>query len=253
MEYKLRAMDFWYREWPGAMLVDRESVLLQPLLANTHGEYLLQVGGPSNLSLAAASPIENKIYVAPQYEALTEGPRIQCDLEALSIKPNSVNAIILAHQLAFAENPKHVLSEIFQAMAPNGLLIVLGFNPWSLWGVARHRRQKKGFPWQGTFWSSPQVKRWLRAIGYRVITQKTLCYCPPVHNRRQAERWRLLETMGPYCLPNLGGAYLIAAQKRVVATTMIMDRLWETGNAYKNRLKSRATAPVGNVSRMRRP
>lgn len=212
MEYRLNAMELWYQSAPGQLLVQQEQAVLEPIMRHTLGEQLVQIGGPSDMSLCAASLVQHKTYVGLERHSVS-GPRIQMNLSDLPLQPNSVDTLFMAHFLEVVEDPKHFLSQAFQVLRPGGQLLLLGFNPWSLWGIAQRRYSKQGFPWCGHFYSSAKVKRWLRAVGYSVVASKTVCFRPPTQDVRQAKRLLYMEAVGPLLLPYCGGAFLIIAHK----------------------------------------
>jgi hypothetical protein len=53
--------------------------------------------------------------------------------------------VILPHTLEFEADPYGVLREVDRVLAGEGKLLVLGFAPWSLWGL-RAGVTRRGFP-----------------------------------------------------------------------------------------------------------
>lgn len=225
MEFTAAAMDKWYREQPGSMLLEMEQAQLDGILTTIKGSHLLQIGGPSHLSLVESSPIKHKTLLNRQSFLIARALQIQADPMALPISPNSVDLVLVVHQLAFEAQPKVVLNEIYQALRPEGIVIILGFNPWSMWNLA-HLNKKNSFPWRGKFWSLWRINKYLRAVGFRVITYKTLGFRPPLTNRRLAKQILFMEFVGQICLPSFGAAYMVVAQKRVLAKIPIKEKLW---------------------------
>ena len=56
---------------------------------------------------------------------------------ALPFAANSVDLIIASHTLDTVADPHQVLRELHQVLQPEGHLIIVGFNPWSLLGIRR--------------------------------------------------------------------------------------------------------------------
>ena len=50
----------------------------------------------------------------------------------LPFLPDSVDMIILPHILEFMETPEELLHDIWTSLMPNGYLLVINFNPFSL-------------------------------------------------------------------------------------------------------------------------
>lgn len=225
MKYHLTTMDSWYHKMPGAMLLEIEREHLKGLLSHCFGEYLVQIGGPSDLSLTKASPINHRIYVIDQYDSLSSQSSIISKPSELPFLPNSIDVVVMAQMLEYVDDPKIVLRETYDMLAPNGIFILFGFNYWGLWSLCR-LKQRHGFPWGGKFHAVWQVKRWLQDLGFKVISDKTLCFRPPSTNPRRSKHLLFLEAVGQICLPALGGVYMIAAQKTVVAVTPIKEKWW---------------------------
>ncbi len=57
MDFRAQAEDLWYRQLPGSMMLAMECDHLSHLLSHIFGDYLVQIGGPSNSSLIKSSPI----------------------------------------------------------------------------------------------------------------------------------------------------------------------------------------------------
>jgi SAM-dependent methyltransferase len=183
----------------------------------------LQIGGPSDLSLVRSAHFLHKTYLSTEFVSSVHSARIQSSLAALPLLTGTVDAVVLAHLLEFADSPLQLLQEIHRVLSPEGQLFLLSFNPMSLWGLARIKRNKRGFPWSGNFYSNVKIKRWLQASGYSIVAHKTLCFRPPMHDTHQSRRWQFLETLGACCLPGLGAVNFIVAQKNEIAMTPLTN------------------------------
>ena len=225
MEYRLKAMDLWYRELPGSLLLEQEQQQIGSLLSHIYGNHLLQIGGPAHEDMAKVSPISHRVYLSSQ-ALFNRRPAIQADLLHLPLIPNSIDAVLLVHALEFVSDPRAVLAEIYQGLAANAQLLLLGFNPWSLWGVSRLSRGKKGYPWAGQFWSMSRIKSDLRAVGFNIIASKTFFFCGPSNDTDRLRQRLFLEALGQFCLPGCGGVYLIASQKKSLGVTPLKESWW---------------------------
>ena len=243
MEYRLRAMELWFQHLPGSMLIEIETNHLSKWLSSIAGEHLLQIGGPSNLQLVKHAHLAHKTYLSTQLVTSTHSAGIQSNLEELPIMPNSIDVVVLAHMLEFADSPLHLLQEIHHVLVPNGQVLIMAFNPYSQWGMSRFSRGKRGFPWSGHFYSHWKIKRWLRTIGYSIISSRTLCYRPTLHDARQCKRLHFMESLGQCCFPGLGAVTFIAAQKKEIAMTPIKAKWWER----KVKVGSRYAEPTTRV------
>lgn len=153
-------MELWFQHLPGSMLIDVETQQLSTWLSTITGDHLLQIGGPSDLQLVKSGHLAHKIYLSTQLITSSNASCIQSNVDELPIKPQSIDVVVLAHLLEFAHSPQHLLQEIHQTLTPNGQVLILAFNPISLWGISRLSRGKRGFPWSGQFYSQGKIKGW---------------------------------------------------------------------------------------------
>ena len=100
--------------------------------------------------------------------------------------------------------------------------MILGFNPWSWWGVRRLiQRRSELFPWCGRYRSMVRIKDWLTLLGFDVIGTSCYFYRPLLQRIPLMDRLRFMEPMGRRYWPALAGAYLIVAKKRQTTLTPI--------------------------------
>ncbi len=243
MEYQLKAMDMWFRTLPGALLVDLELKELDRLLPTIPGQVAVQIGGPGNLRLLQKSTMPSVYYCSDQPSWRGDGRRLQCCYKLLPFESDSINLIVLAHVLEFADNPKQLLEEIYRILAPGGQLIVFGFNRWSGWSLKRRRKKYIGYPWSGKFYSIWQMKRWLKQLDYGLISNKSFCFIPPLEKRPQSKWLNLCEVLGQVLIPKMGAVHLVYAQKKVAGTTPIAT-LW----AGQRKALHKVAVPYGNCS-----
>jgi SAM-dependent methyltransferase len=213
MEITLRQMDFWYRSALGAGLLEAEQAELDLCLPQYFGRHLLQIGGPSEVFLFEKSPISHKARLTPEYLSVFRGPTIQANLKQLPLLPESIDLVLMPHVLEFHTAPQDVIQQIYQALLPEGCVFILGFNPYSLWGIRRYLGQQKVLPWRGHFWSPARVRHWLEGAGFMIEEQRSLCFRPPLGSRALQKKTLVLEAMGRLFWPNCGGAYLIVGKK----------------------------------------
>lgn len=218
----------WYATPLGRTLAACEQSRLDESLGNLFGYHLLQVGTPQGGDLTAASRISHRMLLADRATDLpSQGDSEGCIglPEALPVAGDSIDLLLLPHVLAFADDPHQVLREAERVVIPEGHVAVLGFNPWSLWGLCRlvlgWRRQA---PWCGRFLSPWRVKDWLSLLGFDTVLLHHMYYRPPLRHPGLLERLSFLERWGRRGWPILGGGYLLVAKKRVATLTPIRPR-----------------------------
>jgi hypothetical protein len=208
-------LEHWYNSPTGQTVLNLERQHLIILLKQLSGTFILQLGGPEGFDLLTEIPIANKIYLRQQPTATLTNFTLQAKYDALPFIENSIDIIIMPHILEFAQQPQDVLREAYQAIIPEGYIIIIGFNPFSLFGMLK--------PKSGKFITMLRLKHWLHKTGFKPIDYKTLFFKP------------FLEGLGQMLLPSLGGVYIVMAQKQVITLTKIPKKAlkYRTQLAYE--------------------
>jgi SAM-dependent methyltransferase len=226
----------WYQSPLGQALLHAEKIGLDQVLPLIFGYYLLQMNGPSNPDFLNSCLIHTHITASPNIPNNPSDNFINCNFNELPFLPNSLDAVIIFHLLEFSDNPKTILNEVYNALIPGGTLIVFGFNPRSLWGLARKLNKNKSAPWNAKFISTWHLRRLLGDTGFNVGDYKTFYFRPPINNSNWAQRWLFLETLGQIFLPYCGGSYMYVAKKTYVGTHLIRPELYKTKLATNDNL-----------------
>jgi len=208
-------LESWYSRDNGQYLMEAARAATQDLLDTSFGYHSLQLGLSGRRPLSQSSPINHQVYCADKLRA---GAGLVSDSDALPLESDSVDTIIAHHCLEFAENPHQVLREIQRVLTPQGQLLIIGFNPFSLLGCNTHIRGRLRDP----LWSRHQpvserrLRDWLNLLGCEVLDVFRLYALPPVGG----ERLRHLISRGDAWAARhglvLGGVYVLHASKQVV-------------------------------------
>ena len=119
------------------------------------------------------------------------------------------------------------MREVERVLIAEGHVVILGFNPWSLWNIFRiFLFWKKQAPWTANFLASSRVMDWLALLGFDVIQRHGYFYKPPLQKQNWFNKMGLLEKMGQRFWPNLGAGYVLVARKRVETLTPIRPK-WQ--------------------------
>lgn len=216
----------WYAKLPGSIVAQLETEFLQRFLQDKQGKFLLQIGGVS-LPHEATKRFQQRLCVLPTQENEWNCQQICAELDELPFAEKSIDAVILSHWLEYYSNPKTVLKEIYNVLAPGGQLFLFGFNPLSLWTLVKRRRRVQGFPWDGRFWSAAEVASWLRAVGFQIVSSKSICFRPPSQSESVCSRLFFLEALGSMIFINFGAVFVIVAQKRILQLTPQTEHWWQ--------------------------
>jgi SAM-dependent methyltransferase len=216
----ITALNEWYQKSLGATLLKTELTGLASVLPQIFGYYIMQIGGPTNNNeILSASHIHNHIIINPDtITTINDDLAVQCQLDDLPFLPESIDAVLLFHTLEFTKKPKSILKEIYTTLMPNGYAVILGFNPYSLWGVAPIWKRSKEIPWAGNWISPGHMRQWLAKIGFDIGDYKTFYFRPPSDS---TNNWFFLEALGQIFWPYWGASYMFVAQKTVTGLTPI--------------------------------
>jgi SAM-dependent methyltransferase len=220
------ALAAWWSGSLGRALLAAESELLGEALEDVFGWELLQIGAWGNARelLACSRTRRQTIVAAPGFPG---GADIIGRPSQLPVSSDSVDAALLPHTLEFASDPYAIVREVDRVLVGEGQLLVLGFRPWSLWGL-RAGASRLGFP-PGLRRVLPErrVRDWLVLLGYEVVAARSYLYCSPWSSGRSAgvgtERILNRGIMNPFP----GSAYLLKARKRIYTLTPVRPRFRE--------------------------
>lgn len=217
-------LDYWLSRSPGRELVERERLCVTRLVADLFGYYLLQVGWSRHFGdCVAHSRVRHHVALESVTPGVGCGMSMFGNAHAFPVAGDSMDVVFLPHTLDFARDPHQVLREAERVLIPEGRLILIGFNPWSPWGLWRvlgHRG--RGIPWCARFLGARRVMDWLTLRGFMVECQMPIMFLPPVPGARALRQFARLEPLGRRWLPMLSGAYAVRAVKRVSRLTPIV-------------------------------
>lgn len=211
----------WYASDLGQSIASELEFDLSNRLDDVFGYQGLQVGNlvPGMHLLKGAGLQRHLMLDVPGSEA-----DIHADVLSLPIASGSMKAVAYFHTLDFCDQPHQALREANRVLTDDGQLIIVGFNPFSAFGV-RHaltawRRRE---PWNGRFYSRHRVTDWLSVLDYRVLDSHALFLRPPVNSQRVLNRLSKFEKLQPW-LQRVGGLYIMRARKQTLPMTLIRQR-----------------------------
>lgn len=216
----------WYQTPLGQQLMQAEKAHLDLVLPTLFGYHLIQLGSFYDETMLEASRVshccvmDTVTSIPAQTNASFSGLP-----HALPLANDSVDVVVLPHTLEFTEHPHAVLREVERVLVPEGHIVMLLFNPWSLWMLRRLLwGWRKQIPWCGRFIGSPRSRDWLELLGFDVTYCERYFFRPPLQQHRLMNRLKWLEAVGQRLWPLLGGSYILVAKKRVETLTPIRPR-----------------------------
>ena len=212
---------------------------LDAALADLFGFHALQLGSPELDALRANRMPHRWVATAGRPDALEvpsthdpvagavprAGIALRCDLDALPFDSQSLDLVVLPHALEFAGDPHMALREVERVLVPEGRVVIVGFNPSSLWGLRQRlgcwRRAIKDssrdpfLPRSGEFLRYRRLRDWLRLLSFEVEAGRFGCYRPPLISSQWLSRFGWIERVGERWWPVFGAVYFVVAVKRV--------------------------------------
>lgn len=122
--------------------------------------------------------------------------------------------VLLVHALEETNTPHPLLREIWRVMAPEGRLVVIAANRWSLWAQADATPFGHGRPY-----SRHQLAALLANSMFEPVASARALYAPPMTWKPFVRAADAFERVGEVIWPAQGGLVLMEAVKRLYAET----------------------------------
>ncbi|WP_334059468.1 class I SAM-dependent methyltransferase [Alteromonas sp. S005] len=143
---------------------------------------------------------------------------------SLPFSENSIDGFLLANELDFAQDPHEILREVDRVITQNGYVIISGFNPLSLAGIAKFLPVKRGnILHDARFFTSYRIKDWLELMGFEIVEQRQVLFSTLFFQQRWKGAAKLQHYLASY-FPWCSAVYVILAKKRVIPMTAIKPK-----------------------------
>jgi len=226
-----RELDEWTQTSLGQKLILQERENLESMLAKLYGPIAVQYGAQNFSRFLQSSNAIHRIHSlhgGNSQEATLSGFLLYSLPSAMPFDAKSVNLLILPHVLEFSTDPHQVLREAERVLVPEGHLVLICFNPNSLWGIRRSMGHivKKDLPapWRGRFFGLSRVKDWLSVLGFEVISGSSLCFVPPVKSPNVRAKLGFLDKAGARWWPMWAAVFILVVCKREIGLTPLAVR-----------------------------
>lgn len=223
-------MRAWFTHLPGRWFQAEERAQLRKILPNLFGYHLLQLGDLYSKECLTNTRIPHCMVLDESLqETLPAGERSRSGvcgvMEWLPIATDCIDTVVMPHTLEFTKDPHQVLREVERILIPEGHVVILGFNPCSLWMIWRLALAWRGKPpWCGRFIRQARLKDWLQLLGFDIISSQRYFFRPPLSHKGIMKRLRFLDHIGRRWTPFFGAGYVVVARKRVSTLTPIKSR-----------------------------
>jgi SAM-dependent methyltransferase len=220
----------WLQTPAGAYLLAWEQKHIDQAVADVFGFHAVQLGMPQLQALRANRMPDRWLALDGCEDAVeatsAQAVSIHCDFDALPFDKLSLDLVVLPHALELARDPHLALREVERVLRPEGRVVILGFNPTSLWGlrqrlshlgerVAAGRGPALILPRAGEFLGHRRLRDWLHLLSFEVESGGFGAYRPPFRSEKWLSRFSWTERSGERWWPMFGAVYSLTAVKRV--------------------------------------
>jgi len=247
------ALGAWYETPAGGRLLETEVQAIDEALANLFGYHLLQIGCPSSRDLLSATRIRHVIRMAREPHSSGENQRAGLfgRPEMIPVLSDSIDVVLLPHTLDLSNDAHSVLREVDRILIPEGHVVIVGFNPWSAWGLrqalrGRRRRERDGFHARGAV----RIQDWLALLGIETCCVRHFFFRPPLASDGVVSRLDFLERLGSRFFPKLGSAYLLVGKKRVTTLSVIKPRWRQSKPILADGVTVKPAGRLGRTTRI---
>ncbi len=211
-----KQLELWFQSALGRSLLASQRRQLEKSINRLFGYHQAEIGVSHRVPVGNPSNLGHKFYVLPELEPDLPENVIVSRSDELAIDCGTLDLVILHHALDFSPNPHQTLREAARVLKPNGHLVIVGFNPFSLWGARRMFVRSKQAPWNNRFISGRRIEDWLNLLDFKVKTPAYFYYGLPYNNSALLRRMMWLDKVLDSRVP-LGAYYMIKAQKQVLS------------------------------------
>lgn len=161
----------WYETPRGKLQKRLEIDYLQRSITVSCKQTIVQIGGLGWENDFIDCELYNNFIIVDIRGLGCNGSRkIRAKAHHLPLQSDSIDMIILPHLLEFDISRFQTMREVERILKPEGVLVILNFNPWSLWVRYQYLWDKKmADSWLGHFISRGRILDWLKLLNFEVL------------------------------------------------------------------------------------
>lgn len=232
----------WLETDSGRILTGCEKSLLELELDTIFGFYAGQYSTSWQADLMGNSPIRRQFILSSDRLEDPVQPQIVADPHYWPVSPGSLDLVLLQHTLEVVDSPHRLLSEAANTIIPDGKLVIIGFNPFSLANVARYCVPGRRCLLRDLHFLSPaRLKDWLALLNFCVEKIVYGGYVHPLKRFLPGLRGDLIEQRLVQSQLPLGGFYMMIATRQTMGLTPLRSR-WSD---VRSRFVGQPLAPSG--------
>jgi SAM-dependent methyltransferase len=237
----------WFDTPLGQALLQEEQEAIDDSLQGLFGFYLMQLGISGKLDLTSSSLISHHFVLHPRCEADSKAGALS-DFNHLPLASEFIDAVVMHHTLDYSQSPHHLLREVVRTIIPRGHIVIVGFNPYSLWGIwARLARIFSPLPrWRFQYLRLGRLIDWLKLLDMEPIAIYKGFFRPPLAQEKAIKHLHWLERWGKRLRLPWGGFYLVIARKDHIPLTPIKLK-WQPYRPMRGLAVTRIIGPTSNA------
>lgn len=216
----------WFATPLGKSLYRAESRVCGRDVFKVPGYRAVQLGIAPDHTLLEALPHKHKFVLASVFN---QNAACVCDYQALPLPTSTLDTVLLHHVLDFSPEPHALLNESARIVSAGGYIIVVGFNPFSIFGISKWLA---GLLTRQQVWRHNSLRRarlidWLQLIGFQLVACETGRFERLTEKQSQPRQPGLiLEWLRRRI--SVGGFYVIVARKQATPLIPIRHAVWQT-------------------------
>lgn len=217
------SLEDWFQTAPGRALLASQRPVIEQRIERLFGFHQVEIGVSHRIPVGNPSSLGHKFHVIPTWQPDLPENTVISTPDELALDHDSVDLAILHHTLDFSSNPHQTLREASRIIKSSGYLLIVGFNPISLWGLRRLLSRRKPAPWNNRFLSGHRVEDWLNLLDFKVSQPDYYYYQSPSNKPGLFKHFQWFGNLLNSKVP-LGAYYVIMAQKQVGSRIHVAPR-----------------------------
>lgn len=205
----------WFQTPLGRALLADQRACVERHAQKLSGARQLQVGLSHRLPLASTTDFAQRILTTPDWDPVIPDGVAVCDADELPFPGDSMDLVILHHTADFSPHPHQALREASRVLRGEGVILLIGLNPFSLWGLRKLISRHHSGPWGGRFMMKRRMEDWLRLLDFSVESAGSSFFRAPLQRAVLNDRKGIMERICGNRLMPAGAYYCILAKKRV--------------------------------------
>jgi ubiquinone/menaquinone biosynthesis C-methylase UbiE len=222
----------WFSSVLGQRVLTEEQQCIDELLPEMFGYHLMQLSVLPSSRMFSASSTGHQFIVetgddldgdcCDEGNVKTPASSVIAHFEQLPIDADVIDVALLHHALDYSTHPHQLLREATRVLIPNGHIVLVGFNPFSLLGLGHSvaRLLSRSYTYRRQHLPVSRLKDWFEVLGLELIYSRRGYYGLPFNRYYSPRMNRFLAML----LPIIGGFYVLVLRKNITPMTKIQTK-----------------------------